>query len=65
MQNLNTLHNNSVSWDLKMEFNSAFKGLIQQAHRHLYIYRDPVTAVENDFLSLYFTYHFSSEAMSL
>jgi hypothetical protein len=26
-QNLNTLQNNSVSWDLQMGFNSAFKGL--------------------------------------
>jgi len=26
-QNLNTLQNNSVNWDLQMGFNSAFKGL--------------------------------------
>jgi len=28
-QNLNTLQNNSASWDLQMGFNSAFKGLKQ------------------------------------
>jgi hypothetical protein len=27
-QNLNTPQNNSVSWDLQMGFNSAFKGLM-------------------------------------
>jgi len=27
VQNLNTLQNNSVSWDLQMGFNSVFKGL--------------------------------------
>jgi hypothetical protein len=38
---------------------------MEQAHRQLYIYHYPVTAVENDFLSLYFNYSPSSEAMSL
>ena len=28
-QNLNTLQNNSASWDLQMGFNSAFKGLMK------------------------------------
>jgi hypothetical protein len=31
-QNLNTLQNNSVSWDLQMGFNSAFKGLKKPKH---------------------------------
>jgi len=30
VQNLNTPQNNSVTWDLQMRFNSAFKGLNRQ-----------------------------------
>jgi len=29
-QNLNTLQNNSASWDLEMRFTSAFKGIKEE-----------------------------------